>query len=208
MFRDICILLEGGADEKTDSRLEQATRVVRSGAEWRSARGAAAAPPSECTFPKGGIQSSMLDTALGGRLEALERQLRDSRAPSICIQSPVDVRLSLSHSDWADVEAVVAAVARWCATRSVQPTIYIVDSRSGRLDTRQALTVPAAALGVDPVRLARAARLSTHKIQPTLLTAQGGFYSSNPDILHNIWWSGPRHNSELQSRRRLITPAS
>jgi hypothetical protein len=191
MFRDICVLLEGKADTPTRGRLDQATRIVRSGVEWRSARGAATTPPAECAARSSGIPPSVLEAVLDPqeqRLESLERELRASRTPSICIQSPVDVRRALSDPAWADVEAVVTWIARWCATRSVEGTIYIVDGKPTRLDERQALTVATNALGDPEVRLANVAQLTTHKIPAVYLTAQGGFYSSDPDILHKVWW--------------------
>ena len=189
VFCDISRLLEGDADEEARSRLEQATRIVRSGAEWRHARGAAAAPPSERAVPKGGSLPSVLDAAIDvARLQSLERDLRASAAPSICVQSRVDVRQALSDPAWADVEAVATWIARWCATRSVKATIYVVDNRPGRLDARETLIVPTDTLGGQGMPLARVAQLTTHAVRPRSLTREGSIYSSDSDILHKVWW--------------------
>ena len=189
VFCDISRLLEGDADEEARSRLEQATRIVRSGAQWRHARGAAAAPPSERAVPKGGSLPSVLDAAIDvARLQSLERDLRASAAPSICVQSRVDVRQALSDHAWADVEAVATWIARWCATRSVKATIYVVDNRPGRLDARETLIMPTDTPGGQGMPLARVAQLTTHAVRPRSLTREGSIYSSDSDILHKVWW--------------------
>lgn len=191
MFRDICLLLEGAADAPTNDRLDRATRIVLSAADWRTARGAAATPPDECRQPEGEPSSAAIDPILDALVPthaALEADMRASRAPSMCIQSPVDVNQPLSDEAWGDVEAVARWLARWCTAHSIEAAIYIVDGKPGRLDDREALTISTGALAAPGAQFADVAILSTHNIQSVYLTAQGGFYTSDADILHRVWW--------------------